>query len=148
MLEPTDSPPMQWCTVNPSPQPGHPRNSESRVLLEAIRVTVEAGETLYLPNCWYKSFIPQEDGGGIDEGKDNAVCLGVHWWYDREVTDREVWSRYGVRLSRFSNEDPEDWYLLGPILLLIKKNPGYLGPAALFLSIAGGCFCSHSHASS
>ena len=110
VLEATDLPPTPWIPIDPNLPAQHVRNHalpgypRSRLTLKPIHVTVEAGETLYLPMGWYHSVIQQEDDGGIDGGEDNAICLCVNWWYNCEMSDRETWSNLGATFGRFSRE--------------------------------------------
>jgi len=52
-----------------------------------IRVSVHAGETLYLPSGWWHAVAQEgEDAGG------KGVVIAVNWWYDMEMRgDRWVW---------------------------------------------------------
>lgn len=58
-----------------------------------IHVTLQEGETLYLPSGWWhhveqSSKYPAVDGD--EEGR--GVCIALNWWYDMEMRgDRWVW---------------------------------------------------------
>ncbi|KAL9935791.1 hypothetical protein V8E36_005368 [Tilletia maclaganii] len=93
-----DSPPTPWIPIDPLPksspyQPPRPAPAASaqkrwrhyRSVLDPLRVTVEAGQMLYLPSGWYHA-VEQEE----DEGPD-GICLGLNWWWEAEFGDRWAW---------------------------------------------------------
>ena len=73
--EPAES--VRWSPVNPNAelnQEGeHPLFSD-RTLPGPLKVTVQAGEVLYLPSLWYHH-VEQTPG---PEG----LCISVNWWYE------------------------------------------------------------------
>lgn len=113
VLEPTDFPPTQYIPTDPNLWAGHPRNARSVCgrffrIVKPIHVTVKAGETLYLPTGWYHSVSKGADDG-TKGGENDPMCICVNWWYNCDITDRELWAQHAVRLGTFSNEELDDW---------------------------------------
>ncbi|KAG9112044.1 hypothetical protein FRC07_007998 [Ceratobasidium sp. 392] len=68
----------------------------------AMRVTVQGGESLYLPAGWWHRVAQSGDKEG--------VCIAVNWWYDIEMAGMKwVWMAFLRRMAApEGDEEPED----------------------------------------
>ncbi|KDQ20743.1 hypothetical protein BOTBODRAFT_317485 [Botryobasidium botryosum FD-172 SS1] len=91
---PANHPTVRWASVDPTrlSAPAAP-----------LRITVNAGETLYLPSGWWHHVSQRGDG---PDGK--GVCIAVNWWYDMEMRGMGwVWMSLLRRLGGPSDESVE-----------------------------------------
>lgn len=78
-----DSPPIRWSSIsnphlpNTLPHGAHP-----------IRVSLKAGETLYLPPGWWHHVRQGEDANPEEEMSEETTetdkTIAINWWYDFE----------------------------------------------------------------
>jgi len=67
-----------------------------------LRVTIRAGETLYLPAGWWHHVTQSGDGpGGC------GIVIAINWWYDMEMRgDKWVWLNALRRVSQKRGQYP------------------------------------------
>ncbi|KAG8703869.1 hypothetical protein FRC08_002584 [Ceratobasidium sp. 394] len=87
LLDPPSS--VRWASTDPS---GHNH---------ALRVTVQAGESLYLPAGWWHHV--------AQTGDDEGVCVAVNWWYDVEMSGMKwVWLAFLRRMAAPEGNDESE----------------------------------------
>ena len=101
---------LPWIPIDPlAPDLGKfPRYALAR----PMRVTLHAGDQLYLPAMWYH-FVEQDVGWGPDgPGKGVQAAIAINHWYDVRM-DGHLWSmcvlqrRLLLALDGREDEDPE-----------------------------------------
>ncbi|KAJ1308769.1 hypothetical protein OPQ81_004459 [Rhizoctonia solani] len=67
-----------------------------------LRVTVKAGDALYLPAGWWHHVAQSGDG-------ESGICIAVNWWYDVEMRGMTwTWMSFLRRMGAPDGEDDED----------------------------------------
>ena len=86
---------VRWAEVDPS------LSSLDTQETGALRVTVQEGESLYLPAGWWHHVAQSGDRSG--------VCIAVNWWYDVEMRGMAwTWMAFLRRMSTPEGEDEGD----------------------------------------
>ena len=97
---PDTYPSIRWASVDPS------RLANDSTPARPIHVTVNAGETLYLPSGWWHHVSQEGDG---PDGK--GICIAINWWYDMEMQgSRWLWLSFlkGELGDEKSSSDTDD----------------------------------------
>ncbi|QRV87364.1 phospholipase [Ceratobasidium sp. AG-Ba] len=77
---------VRWASADPG-------NNE-----HALRVTVQKGESLYLPAGWWHHV--------AQSGGEDGVCIAVNWWYDLEMSGMKwVWMSFLRRMAAPEGEE-------------------------------------------
>jgi len=92
--DPAEHRPVRWLSFDPD----HPPEGT-----KPIYVTVNEGETLYLPAGW-NHYVRQAGPGGGE-----GLCLSLNWWYDVEMEGMPwVWLSFLRKGARYLEDDNEE----------------------------------------
>lgn len=96
-VEPIDGSYVRWAEVDPALL-----TISDAEIGAPMRVTVKAGEALYLPAGWWHHVA--QSGGGV-----NGVCVAVNWWYDVEMRGMIwTWMAFLRRMGAPDGDEDED----------------------------------------
>jgi jumonji domain-containing protein 7 len=72
---------VRWSSIADPTLPGSTPHASP------LRVTIQAGETLYLPPAWWHHVRQSAD--------DTGICIALNWWYDMEMRGMHwVWLNF------------------------------------------------------
>ncbi|ELU45730.1 phospholipase [Rhizoctonia solani AG-1 IA] len=95
-IEPIPDSTVRWAEVDPT------LSSISDTEIGApLRVTVKAGDALYLPAGWWHHVAQSGD-------KESGVCIALNWWYDVEMRGMTwTWMSFLRRMGAPNGEEDE-----------------------------------------
>ncbi|KAG8734400.1 hypothetical protein FRC11_002342, partial [Ceratobasidium sp. 423] len=96
-IEPIPDSTVRWAEVDPT------LSSISDTEIGApLRVTVKAGDALYLPAGWWHHVA--QSGA-----RESGICIAVNWWYDVEMRGMTwTWMSFLRRMGAPDGEGDED----------------------------------------
>ncbi|KAH7343678.1 Clavaminate synthase-like protein [Rhizoctonia solani] len=96
-IEPIPNSTVRWAEVDPT------ISSISDTDIGApLRVTVSAGDALYLPAGWWHHVAQSGD-------RESGMCIAVNWWYDVEMRGMTwTWMSFLRRMGAPNGEDEEE----------------------------------------
>jgi peptidyl-lysine (3S)-dioxygenase / protease len=74
-----------------------------------IRISVKAGETLYLPVGWWHHVSQSTNYQDIPGGQGKGRCVALNWWYDTEMRGMSwVWLSFLRELGFKSGKEMDN----------------------------------------
>ena len=88
--------PVRWSAADPRSDIAASSESLDPSLPQPLTVTVNPGDTLYLPSLWHH-FVEQE--GGPD-----GICIAVNFWYDMAFDSKFAYYNLAEKLGDLCNQ--------------------------------------------